>query len=108
LFVERCLVPYLYGYSYFERYSNLPFGELSHGGEGVLQDLAELFGVHKDMVAGFVRVAAMKKSVANKRPCPCGSTRRVGKCHHNGINRLRERLGRHWFMLLCQQVSADE
>jgi hypothetical protein len=104
-FVERCVIPYLYGYSYFEKYGKMPFGELSHGREGILEDLAEVFGVHKDVVAGFVRLAAMKKGVANKRRCPCGSTRRVGKCHHNRINSLRRRLGRHWFRLLCRQVA---
>jgi hypothetical protein len=69
---------------------NMPDGELSHE-EGIRDDLAELFGVENDMVAGFVRLTAMKKGVANKQPCPCGSKMRLGKCHHNRINGLRKR-----------------
>lgn len=103
-FVERCVVPYLYGYSYFEKYGRMPFGELSHE-EGIRDDLAELFGVENDMVIGFVRLTAMKKGVANKQPCPCGSTLRLGKCHHNKINGLRKRLGRFWFRSLYQQLA---
>ena len=102
-FVEKCLVPYLYGHSYFEKHRRMPFGELSHE-EGIRDDLAELFGVEKDMVAGFVRLTAMKKGVANKQSCPCGSSLRLGKCHHKRINRLRKRLGRFWFRLLYQQL----
>lgn len=102
-FVEKCVVPYLYGYSYFEKYGGMPFGELSHE-EGIREDLAELFGVNKDMVAGFVRLAAMKEGIANKQPCPCGSTLRLGKCHHTRINGLRKRLGRFWFRSLDRQV----
>ena len=105
-FVEDCIIPYLYGYSYFEQHGKLPFGELSHGGKGIREDLAELFGVKTDMVADFVRAAALKKGTANKRLCPCGSTLRVGKCHHKRINHLRKRLGRQWFRFLYGQMRS--
>jgi hypothetical protein len=105
-FVEHCLIPYLYGYSYFEQHGTLPFGELPHRGEGIHEDLADLFGVRTDTVADFVRVAALKKGIANKRLCPCGSALRVGKCHHMRINDLRKRLGRQWFRFLYGQVRS--
>ena len=44
----------------------MPSGELSHGSEGIIEDLADLFGADKAMVAGFVKLAAMKKRVATK------------------------------------------
>ena len=105
-FVEHCVIPYLYGYSFFERHGKLPFGELSHGGDGIREDLAELFGIRTDMVADFVRTAALKKGIANKRPCPCGSALRVGRCHHKRINHLRKCLGRQWFRFLYIQVRS--
>jgi hypothetical protein len=105
-FVELCVIPYLYGYSFFERHGKLPFGELSHGGNGIREDLAELFGIRTDMVADFVRTAALKKGIANKRPCPCGSALRVGRCHHKRINHLRKCLGRQWFRFLYIQVRS--
>ena len=43
-FVERCLIPYLYGYSHFSKTGKMPFGELDHGEIGSLQDLASLLG----------------------------------------------------------------
>jgi hypothetical protein len=97
-FVERCVVPYLYGYSYFEKHRTMPFGELTHGTLGLCQDLAPLYGTnHTDAVPQFVRLTSMKKRKANKKPCPCGSQRRLGECHHRRVNALRNRLGRNWF-----------
>jgi len=97
-FVEKCVIPTLYGHAYFERHGVLPFGELKHGSDGIRQDLAALFGV-TDEGAGmeFVRLAALRKRVANKRPCACRSGKRLGRCHHRRVNALRNRLQRGWF-----------
>jgi hypothetical protein len=100
-FVERCIVPYLYGYSIVESGGALPFGELSHGVSGLRDDLASMIGMDDDLVLlGFVRLLAMKKRRANKRPCPCGTGMRLGRCHNRKINMLRDKLGRRWFSLL--------
>ena len=97
-FVETCLIPYLYGSSYFERHGTMPFGELDHGLNGICQDLALLFGTARtDQVSEFARLTAMKKRHANKKPCPCESGKRLGRCHNGRVNKLREHLGRGWF-----------
>ena len=97
-FVERFVIPYLYGYSSFERGGGLPYGELEHGAEGLRQYFASLFGVSdRDVALEFVRLASLKKRVANKQLCPCGHRRRLGRCHHRLVNKLREKLGRGWF-----------
>jgi len=97
-FIRKCVIPFLYGFSYFQKHGVLPFGELAHGLKGIRQDYASLFEVSNERAAEeMVRLASMKKRYANKRPCPCGSRRRVGKCHNRKINRLRRQLGRSWF-----------
>ena len=107
-FVERCVIPYLYGYSYFEKHGILPFGELKHGAEGIREDLALLFGTDReDGIQTFVRLTAMRKRHANKAPCPCGSGRRLGRCHHRLVNRLRDVLGRRWFRLMAQVLREQ-
>ena len=35
-----------------------------------------------------------KRRRANKQPCPCGSGRRLGRCHNRRVNALRKRVGR--------------
>jgi hypothetical protein len=44
-FAERCVVPYLYRYSYLKTHGEAPFGDLEHGAEGIREDLRLLFGV---------------------------------------------------------------
>jgi hypothetical protein len=94
-FVERCVIPYLYGYSYSVKHGAPPFGELAHGELGSLQDLAGLLGV-EDLTRAFryCTLAAAKRRRANKRPCPCGSGRQLGRCHSRRVNALRKRVGR--------------
>jgi hypothetical protein len=105
-FAEKCLVPYLYGFSYRERHGRLPFGELDHGTAGLLRDFAELFGASTPVAARkFVGLAGLKKRLANKQPCPCGSGRRLGKCHNRRVNRLRRKLGRTWFAKEYDQLT---
>lgn len=94
-FVERCLIPYLYGYSYSVKHGSPPFGELAHGELGSLQDLAALLGVDDlALAARYSTLAATKRRRANKHPCPCGSGRPLGRCHNRRVNALRERVGR--------------
>ncbi len=100
-FVERCVIPYLYGYSMVESGGALPFGELSHGPRGLRDDLASMLGIDDEVVLlGFVRLLAKKKREANKLPCPCGSGMRLGRCHNRRLNTLRQKLGRKWFSSL--------
>lgn len=97
-FVERIVIPYLFGHTYYQAHGKMPFDELEHGKAGLLQHYATLFGVPGPATArGFVRVTSLRRRVANKLPCPCGSRRRLGRCHHRRVNRLRQLLGRAWF-----------
>jgi len=96
-FVNYCVIPFLYGYSYFERNGVLPQGELAHGEPGLIQDYMTLFGVKDENACRrLVKLLGMKKRLANKYPCPCGSGRRVGKCHNGTLNFLRRIGGRAW------------
>lgn len=93
-FVERCLIPYLYGYSHYARTGVMPFGELHHGELGSLQDLAGLLQVELAEAIPYCVLASMPRRRANKQPCPCRSGRKLGRCHNRKVNALRELVGR--------------
>jgi len=94
-FVNACVVPYLYGFLYFSRHGRFPFGEAAHGVAGIRQGFAELLHLRNEKLAQeFVKLAGMRKRDANKVVCPCGSGRRLGKCHNVVVNDLRLKLGR--------------
>lgn len=46
-FVESCLIPYLYGYIRFQKGETLPFGELTHGDPGLLDDYKRMLGARQ-------------------------------------------------------------
>lgn len=103
--VNRLVIPYLYSYSFFEKHSRMPFGELAHGDEGIRQNLAEIFAAPScRRPEEFLRLAGMKKRCANKHPCACGSGRRLGRCHNRKVNQLRRQLGRQWFQAEYERV----
>jgi hypothetical protein len=107
-FVTKCVVPYLYGHAYFEKHGVMPFSELRHGESGVLQDLATLYSASSAAaVVGFVRLTGLRKRIANKASCPCGSGRRLGRCHSRRVNYYRRRLGRGWFTGLLRELQRQ-
>lgn len=102
-FVKRCVVPYLYGYSHLEKHGKLPFGQLNHGAAGIIQDMQQFLGVRDEATCiELLHLTSLARRLANRGPCPCGSGRRVGRCHHRLINRLREHFGRGW----CRGLKA--
>jgi hypothetical protein len=108
-FVEHCVIPYLYGHSYFKRNGVMPFGDLAHGAHGLREDLMAIFRTNREnAIPYFVRLGSMKKRIANKQPCPCGGGRRVGRCHNRIVNFLRSRLGRHQFRLIQYNLAREE
>ncbi|MBN2511874.1 MAG: hypothetical protein JXB18_02940 [Sedimentisphaerales bacterium] len=105
-FVKLCVVPYLYGFAFREKHRFLPFGELKHGKQGLRQDFAEIFSVKDERVAmQMVRLAGMRKRIANKLQCPCGSRRRLGRCHNRRVNGVRTQLGRTWCRAQYQWIE---
>jgi hypothetical protein len=94
-FIDRIVIPYLYGHAHFEQVRSLPFGELAHGAAGLEDDVRTLVGLPRAIsVSGILWLAGVHRRVANKRPCPCGSGTRLGRCHNALINRTRSIVGR--------------
>jgi hypothetical protein len=97
-YIKRCLIPYLLGFALFERTGKMPFGELEHGVRGLLDEYREITGANSDRACiSFLLLAGKRKRIANKLACPCGSGRRLGRCHNRMLNRLRNNASRSWY-----------
>ncbi len=106
-FVQRSVVPFLYATSWCEQNGGaLPFGELAHGADALLDDYALLLGLDgPEQAAEVIALIAMKRRIANKRPCPCGCGRRLGVCPFNRtVCRLRDQFGRPLAKRLYEQL----
>ena len=87
-FVETLVTEYLYGYSHLEKYGKLPFGELSHGGSGILEYYQELFNTnHIEVILRLLKIMADGK-YRGHHLCPCGSEIILRKCHGPKLLRL--------------------
>lgn len=97
-FINDVVVPYLYSHAYSQKYGRMPYGDLDHGVPGLRDHLALMFAAPGTALPEeFLRLAGRKKRDANKEPCPCGSGRRLGRCHNRVVNGQRHRIGRVWF-----------
>ena len=51
-FIDRCLIPYLYRFSYLETHGEAPFDDLEHGVSGIREDLRQLLGAKRESEVG--------------------------------------------------------
>lgn len=104
-FVTQVVIPYLYRFSYRERFGRAPFGELEHGNPGLANDLVAQLRMPRGTRADWLLEAlAASRREANKRACPCRSGRRLGRCHNAVVNAARRTFGRVWFDLQAAQI----
>ena len=98
-FAADCLIPYFYAIFYKLKHGKFPFGELPHGGAGLVQDYAVLFRLeNKEQILKAFQLLGLKRRIANKKDCPCGCGLRLGKCRfRNKINKYRYWASRFWF-----------
>jgi hypothetical protein len=80
-YVRDELIPYLLSYSYWEQFAIMPHGELSHGGEGILEFYKEKFEEKRPLaVLGLLQILA-DKSYRGHYACPCDSGNKLRDCH---------------------------
>jgi hypothetical protein len=80
-FLREQVIPFLYAFRVWQDIGVSPFGELKHGGEGILDFYREHFNVNNDLA---VLELLSINILNNSRPfhkCPCESSKRLNKCH---------------------------
>lgn len=80
-FVNELVIHFLYAYCYFEQYREMPFGELSHGGKGILEYYAQLFNTASEIVTVDLLKILAENSYKGHHGCPCSSGKRIRDCH---------------------------
>ena len=82
------------------------FSELAHGMHGIIDDYKELFGLDtSEQIINTLALLGNKKRIANKKPCPCGCGKMLGKCSfHLRINHFRKITTRLWFIKHASEV----
>lgn len=88
-FIEDQVIPYLFAYGYKEETGKLPFGELLHGPNGLLQYYAEFFEI--DPISALKLLKLLADDFAPPlMACPCNLGRkRLRDCHGPRLGELR-------------------
>ena len=89
-FIESILIPYLYAHASYKLYGIMPWGERSHGKQGIVEYYSELFNVNDtNLIIKFLQIF-QNNDYRGHLPCPCGSGLKFKKCHSplifSGIN----------------------
>lgn len=98
-YMEELVIPFFYAFFYKEKFGGMPFGELSHGGEGLLEYYLELFDVGESAsVLGLIRILA-DDDYRGHLLCPCGSGAIVRKCHGEQLRDIARLQAKQDFLL---------
>ena len=92
-FIERYLLPYLYSYTYNEKYGKVPFGDRSHGTLGIIEFYKDYFELENIIfVYRFLEYMALKKYRGHNL-CLCGSGKKLRNCHGIKVITLIKKVG---------------
>ena len=80
-FVTNLVIPYCYGYCYWEQHGVHPFGEREHGGAGIARFYIDRIGLEGEMQALEVAFHLFQHGYRGHHDCPCGSGTKLRDCH---------------------------
>lgn len=90
-FVENQVVHYLYAYRFWEDHDRkeMPWGELSHNGEGIYEHYSHYFQIEGILeVLNLLKFLAERRKYRGRIKCPCGSKKRTRDCHGEQLKAL--------------------
>ena len=89
-FVNNLLIPYLFGYCYWQQHRIHPFGESAHGHKGIIQFYFDLLGVTNEITVLAVVSFIYEFGYRGHHLCPCGSGEIVRRCHGKTLLLLKK------------------
>ena len=89
-FVNRLVIPYLYGYCFWKKHGYHPFDEAAHGCEGIVRHYIDTLGLRDELAALAVISFLFEHGYRGHHDCPCGSGLRVRACHSRKLRTLHE------------------
>ena len=88
-FIDDLLIPFLFSFCYREKYGQMPYGEFSHGGKGILEFYMGKFDITSNInCLQLLKILAVDKYRAHF-DCPCGKGIRLRHCHGPILQKLK-------------------
>lgn len=89
-FINNCIIPFLFSFSYFEKYGKMPFGEVGHGVQGLISGYKKEFDTNNIWTIYRLMKYLCDYSYPGFDPCTCGSGKRLFECHGKKIIELKQ------------------
>lgn len=112
--MRKFVEPYFFSYEYYMRYNIFPFGERSHGIDGVFQTYQEILHT-KDAVETFQIMSYIDgcKKYRGHVLCPCGSKMKLRNCHGEYLfpivaNCIKRGIIINDYHLICEELKKYE
>lgn len=80
-YINNLLIPYLYRYSFIQKYGKAPFDEYSHGALGLIEYYFELLEINSISTLGKMLLIVLENKYRGHLLCPCGSYKKLRYCH---------------------------
>ena len=80
-FIDNLVIPFLYSYCYWQKNNEMPYGEMAHGADGLVQYYLDLFDSNDPAVILPLIFKCLKHGYNAHIPCVCGSGKKTLRCH---------------------------
>jgi hypothetical protein len=107
-FLARTLTPYLYAVTLkLDTGEDFVFGELRHGIDGQIQDLADDLQIPEARIAAALELLSMPSELADIQICPCNCGRLLGECElRRRLNEIRDLTSETWLRNLRSALAS--
>jgi hypothetical protein len=93
-FMKNLLNPYLLSWLWYQRFTEMPWGERKHGILGLVESYKDLLKLKNCKHTIQFMVEFIKNEIHHRKDCPCGSGLSLKRCHGNIILELEHNLPR--------------
>lgn len=100
-FINDQVVPFLFSFCYFTDHGTMPYGELAHGGPGIIDYYKGFFNV--TALSAILRLLKIltDDSYRGHLPCPCGSGINLRRCHGKQLLKLMQIQSQEQYLIDC-------
>lgn len=91
-FLDGPVRSFFLGQSLFRLTGEWPFGQRSHGGDGIREYYSELLGTEDATVIRGYLECLSRPVLKGHWPCPCGNGKRLRDCHRAQVEELRAKI----------------
>jgi hypothetical protein len=90
LWIEKYIESYYISYEYFQKYGIYPFGQYSHGKQGIVEFYEKYFNLDNEKNSLNIIKYIFFNTYRGHNLCPCGNNKKIRDCHGKIIMKCKQ------------------